>query len=127
MPVDGNMLRQCGPEGERLLDELVSLEARCNQLLDGYKRERIVQLEGEHRELVLVRRKLVRDLDGLRDQEVTLNTHARSIDKQLRDANFEMKILKEQPPNAAYALSSEIEEYNRQLAEAQKRCDAALS
>src|SRR5215469_11418515 len=107
MPVDGNMLRQCGPEGERLLDELVALEARCNQLLDGYKQERIAQLEGEHRELVLVRRKLVRDLDGLRDQEVTLNTHARTIDKQLRDADFELKVLKESPPHEAFALKSE--------------------
>jgi hypothetical protein len=127
MSVDGEMLRQCGDEGMQLFNELLAFEARCNKVIEVHKQERIVQLEGEHRELILVRRKLGRELDTLREEESRLNFNAQGIDKRLRDASFALKMLKDHPLNPQYALASELEEHNRKVAIAQKRVDDVLS
>jgi hypothetical protein len=128
MSVDGDFLRDhCGEEGQELFNRLLVLESECNRAIERGKQERITQLEAEHQELVIERRKLGRELDTLREEESRLNFNAQGIDRRMRDASFALKMLKDHPLNPQYALASELEEHNRKVAIAQKRVDDVLS
>jgi chromosome segregation ATPase len=125
--IDGDLLRQCGPEGEQAYLDLLAFESRANQLIANYKQQRIAILEPEHEQLIVERRQHGQRLDDLRSEEAKLNGHARSIDQRLRDARLTLKVLQDHPPLEPFSLKEEILQYDSQVAAAQKRVDAVLA
>jgi hypothetical protein len=127
MPINGDALRECGPEGEELFQELISLEARCNRLLKQHNTERIEALQVEHENLIVKQRELKEQYDALLVEQAQLTVNAGPVDTAVRQAASNLKFIQEQAPPEKYATRADIKAHNGRVAEAEKVRDKAAA
>lgn len=113
------------PECNSLLNELEQIKVRYDAAMFRKYQGKESALEAKHESLVLERRELAQQINVTQGEQSELSNAATEVDKLVWDAQFNLKVTKENSPQAPFALAADYAAFDKRVQHAEIRLNEA--